>query len=453
METNSQRGRPGPWVILGALVVSLLVVVLDTTVLNVALRVIADPEQGLGASQGELEWMVNSYTLACAGLLFTWGVLGDRWGRRAVLLGGLLLFGLASLASACATGPGQLIAARVVMGVGGAAVIPATLSIISNVFEPAQRPKAIGIWAATVGLATAIGPVVGGWLLEHFWWGSVFLINVPIVAAGLVGILVIVPESRDPRPGGLDLVGVLLSVAGLVSLVYGIVDGGEHGFDRLSALGAIGAGLAILAVFVGWERRVAYPCLDVRLFRSPAFSAAVGVVGLVFLIAMGAMFYVSFYLQTIRGYTPLRTGVMFLPFAAAQLMFAPLSSIAVRRLGARTVCSLGMALAGLSMAGMSTLDKETPVWVINGLFFLMGMGMANLMPPATEVAMAALPRHRAGVGSAVNNTTRQVGGALGVALLGSLISSLYQNRLAPGIAGLPEAVQEAARESIAGAYA
>ena len=452
MDGTANAGHPRRWMILGVLVVSLLVVVLDNTVLNVALRVIADPAQGLGASQGELEWMVNSYTLACAGLLFTWGVLGDRSGRRRVLLIGLALFGLASLASAYASNPAQLIATRAVMGIGGAAVIPATLSIISDVFDPSQRPRAIGIWAGTVGLATATGPVVGGWLLEHFWWGSVFLINVPIVVVGLLAIVALVPESRDPSPGGVDLVGVLLSIAGLVSLVYGIVDGGEHGFDHVRALGPIMAGLVILVIFVFYERRVPYPSLDVRLFRSPAFSSAVGVVGVIFFLAMGAMFYMSFYLQTIRGYSPLRAGEMFLPFAAAQLMFAPLSSVAVRRFGTRAVCATGMTLIVIAMLWMATLDATTPVWVLCALFFIMGTGMANIMPPATEAALATLPREKAGVGSAVNNTTRQVGGALGVAILGSMMSALYRDELASDIANLPTAARDTANESIAGAY-
>jgi MFS family permease len=256
MDVSSNTGHPRRWAILGVLVVSLLVVVLDNTVLNVALRTIADPVHGLGASQSQLEWAINSYTLVFAGLLFTAGVLGDRYGRRAVLLIGLTLFGLASLLSAYAQDPAQLIAARALMGIGGAAVMPATLSIISNVFDPRERARAIGVWAGSVGLAVAIGPVVGGLLLERYWWGSVFLINVPIVVAGVIAAFVIVPESRDPKPGRVDVVGVLLSVAGLVVLVYGVVDGGDHGFDRPAAWGSILGGLVILAGFVAYERRI-----------------------------------------------------------------------------------------------------------------------------------------------------------------------------------------------------
>src|SRR5215217_2257118 len=253
---TTQTGHPRRWAILGVLVVSLLVVVLDNTVLNVALRTIADPVAGLGATQSELEWSINSYTLVFAGLLFTAGVIGDRVGCRRVLMISLVLFGLASLASAYAQDPGQLIAARALMGIGGAGVMPATLSIISNVFDPRERARAIGVWAGAVGLAVAIGPVVGGLLLEHFWWGSVFLINVPIVVAGVIAVLAIVPESRDPKPGRIDVVGVLLSIAGLGILVYGVVDGGDHGFGRPASWGSIAAGLVILACFVAWERRI-----------------------------------------------------------------------------------------------------------------------------------------------------------------------------------------------------
>src|SRR5947207_8139394 len=310
----ANTGHPRRWTILGVLIVSLLVVVLDNTILNVALKTIADPHRGLGASQSQLEWSINSYTLVFAGLLFTAGVLGDRYGRRAVLLTGLALFGLASLAWAYAQDPNQLIAARAIMGIGGAAVLPATLSIISNVFDPRERGRAIGVWAGSVGLAVAIGPVVGGLLLEHYWWGSVFLINVPIVVAGIVAVLLMVPESRDPRPGRVDFVGVGLSIAGLVALVYGVIDGGDHGFGQPAPWGSIVAGLAMLAAFVAYERRIPFPSLDVRLFANPRFSASVAAVGLMFFAAMGAFFFLAFYLQLVRGYTPLSAGLLMTPF-------------------------------------------------------------------------------------------------------------------------------------------
>src|SRR6185312_13249651 len=265
------------------------------------------------------EWSINSYTLVFAGLLFTAGLLGDRLGRRRVLMTGLVIFGIASLASAYSQTPGQLIGARALMGLGAAAIMPATLAIISNVFDPRERGRAIGVWAGAVGLAVAIGPILGGTLLEHFWWGSVFLINVPVVVAGVILVALLVPESRDPRPGRVDLLGVLLSVVGLVALSYGIIDGGEHGFDRPVAWGSILVGIAVLAWFVQHERRSDHPSLDVRLFKVPRFAAPVAIVGLVFFAAMGVMFFSSFYLQLVRDYSPLQTGLLFLPFAGAQL--------------------------------------------------------------------------------------------------------------------------------------
>jgi MFS transporter, DHA2 family, multidrug resistance protein len=453
LDALTNTGHPRRWAILGVLVVSLLVVVLDNTVLNVAMRTIADPARGLGASQSQLEWAINSYTLVFAGLLFTAGVLGDRYGRRLTLVVGLALFGAASLVSAYAQNPNQLIGARALMGIGGAAVLPATLSIISNVFDPRERGRAIGVWAGSVGLAVAIGPVVGGLLLEHFWWGSVFLINVPIVVAGLIAVLAMVPESRDPRPGRVDVLGVLLSIVGLVVLVYGVVNGGDHGFGRPVAWGSILGGLAILAGFVAYERRIAFPSLDVRLFGNPRFSAAVATVGLIFFAAMGSMFFMAFYLQLVRGYSPLRSGVLMVPFAVAQLVFAPRSAAMVRRFGPRTVIGSGMALAMVALGAFAFVGAETPVWVVAGLFFVQGVAMANVLPPATESVMSSLPREKAGVGSAVSNTIRQVGGALGVAVLGSVLSATYRSDMAPHVANLPAPARGAASESISGGYA
>jgi DHA2 family multidrug resistance protein-like MFS transporter len=450
----TDTGHPRRWTILAVMVVSLLVVVLDNTILNVALKSIADPRAGLGASQSDLEWSINSYTLVFAGLLFTAGLLGDRLGRRRVLMTGLTVFGIASLASAYSQTPGQLIGARALMGLGAAAIMPATLAIISNVFDPRERGRAIGVWAGAVGLAVAIGPVVGGLLLEHFWWGSVFLINVPIVAAGLVAITVLVPESRNPAPGRIDTVGVLLSVVGLATFVYGIITGGDSGeWGSVRVLGTIAAGALILAAFVAYERRVAFPALDVRLFRNPRFSAASGAVGLVFFAAMGSLFFGTFYLQLVRGYSPLQTGLLFLPFAAAQLIFAPRSAGFAAAYGPKAVTSTGMALVMLALGSFVLIDSTTPIWVLCVVYFVMGAGMASVVAPTTEVVMSTLPRERAGIGSAVTNTVRQVGGALGVAVLGSVLSQVYRGGVEGTLSGLPSAVRDTASESLAATYA
>lgn len=453
MEIRDNTGHPRRWAILGVLVISLLVVVLDNTILNVALRTLADPVHGLGASQGELEWAINSYTLVFAGLLFTFGVLGDRAGRKRFLLIGLVLFGLSSLLSAYAQSPAQLIGARALMGIGGAAIMPVTLSIISNVFDPRERGRAIGVWAGAVGLAVAIGPVLGGALLERYWWGSVFLINVPVVALGVILVALLVPESRDPNPGRVDVFGVVLSVVGLVALTYGIIDGGEHGFGRPVVWAAIVGGVAVLAWFVAVERRSDHPSLDVRLFKVPQFAAPVAIVGLIFFAAMGVLFFSSFYLQLVRGYSPLETGLLFLPFAGAQLIFAPRSAAMVRRYGGKAVAAVGLALTVVSLGAFAFVDAQTPIWIVLVFYFIQGVGMANIMPPATESIMSALPREKAGVGSAVSNTIRQVGGALGVAVLGSVLSAVYRSDVGSALTGLPAGARDTANESISGAYA
>ena len=324
------------WIILSVLIVGLLAIVIDNTVLNVALKTIAEPHGGLGASQSQLEWAINSYTLVFAGLLFTFGVLGDKVGRKRMLMIGLALFGIASLLSAYSRTPEQLIFARAAMGLGGAAVMPQTLSIISNVFEPAERPRAIGLWATAVGLGIATGPVLGGLLLDHFWWGSVFLINVPVTVLGAIAVAILVPESRNREAGGIDYVGVLLSIAGLVLLVYGIVQGGDTAsWLRLDVLGPIVGGLAILAAFAWYEARIAHPSLDVRLFRDRRLSASVGAIALVFFGMGGVFFFTSFYLQSVRGYTPLAAGLLTVPFAVGQLLLSPRSAGLVARYGAK----------------------------------------------------------------------------------------------------------------------
>ncbi len=434
------------------MVFSLLAVVLDNTILNVAIKTIADPVHGLGTTQSQLEWAMNSYTLVFAGLLFTFGVLGDRYGRKRMLMTGMVLFGLASLASAYAQDPAQLIAARALMGLGGAAIMPATLAIISNVFPIHERGKAIGIWAGGVGIAVAIGPITGGVLLEHFWWGSVFLVNVPIVLIGLALIATLVPDSKDPNKAGLDPIGVLLSIIGLVSLVYGIV--------RISDLGTLAdvsvivptlLGLAILAAFVWYESRIDHPAFDVRHFRNAGFSTAIAAVGLVFFAAMGVMFFLAFYWQIVRGYSPLQSGALVLPFAAAQLIFAPQSARMVQKYGARAVGTVAMLVITLALAAYALVDVDTPIWILLALGFVQGAAMANIMPPATTAIMNALPREKAGVGSSMSNVVRQVGGTLGIAILGAILSASYRNDMEGKVAALPEQLHHVVTESISGA--
>ncbi|MFB9962109.1 DHA2 family efflux MFS transporter permease subunit [Sinosporangium siamense] len=450
---EQEAGHPRRWAILAVMVFSLLAVVLDNTILNVALRTIADPVHGLGATQGELEWAINSYSLVFAGLLFTFGVLGDRNGRKRIMMLGMVIFGLSSLASAYAQDPGQLIVARAFMGIGGAAIMPATLAIISNVFPPRERGQAIGIWAGGVGLAVAIGPVAGGLLLEHFWWGSVFLVNVPVVAISVVLIALMVPESRDPNPARLDPAGVLLSIVGMIALVYGIIHGGERGTVLEAGVwGPTLIGLLVLIIFVVYESRSDHPAFDVRYFRLPMFSTAVTTLALAFFGMMGVMFLLAFYFQVVRGYGPLEAGLMMLPFAVAQLIFGPLSAGMVQRFGPRVLATVSLIVVTGTLLALAFLQADTPVWLVLLISFVQGAAMANIMPPATTAILQALPRHKAGVGSAMSNTIRQVGGALGVAILGSVLAAVYRDEIAPALAGFPAAVRETAGESITATY-
>jgi EmrB/QacA subfamily drug resistance transporter len=442
------------WIILSVLIVGLLAIVIDNTVLNVALKTIAEPHGGLGASQSQLEWAINSYTLVFAGLLFTFGVIGDRVGRKRMLMIGLALFGIGSLLSAYSQTPTQLIFARAAMGLGGAAVMPQTLSIISNVFEPAERPKAIGIWATAVGIGIAIGPVLGGILLAHFWWGSVFLINVPVTVAGAIAVALLVPESKNPDPGKIDYLGVLLSVAGLVLVVYGVVQGGDTGsWLRGDVLGPIVGGLAVLGGFAWHESRISHPSLDVRLFADRRLSASVGAVALLFFGMGGSLFFISFYLQNVRGYSPLDAGLLTVPFAAGQLLMSPRSASLVNRYGAKAVGTAGMLVLSAGLAGYALLGVSTPIWALAVFFAIQGAGIGVAMPSATSAVMDVLPRERAGAGSALTNTSRQVGVALGVAVLGSILAEFYRSHLQPALSVLPAGARGPASQSIAATQA
>ncbi|MEU7337102.1 MULTISPECIES: MFS transporter [unclassified Streptomyces] len=438
------------WAILGVLMLSLLIVVLDNSILNVAIKTISTPAPtGLGATQSQLEWAINAYTLVFAGLLFTAGLLGDRLGRKKVLLAGLAVFGVGSALAAESGSPVQLIVFRAVMGFGAAFVMPATLAVLMNVFEREEQPKAIGIWAGGVGLAIAIGPITGGVLLAHFWWGSVFLINVPIVVLALGLMFWLVPDSRDPNPGRVDLVGVVLSVIGLVLLVYGIIKGGQlASFTDATVLATIGAGVAVLVAFVVYEKRSDHPSIDVTYFKNKVFSAAIAAIALVFFALMGVTFFSVFYTQSVRGYSPLKTGVLMLPLAAAQLIFAPRARLVVDRIGNRATCTAGLLLLAAMLGAFATLKADTPIWLLEVIFFLMGTGMAHIMTPTSVVIMQALPREKAGSASALSNVFRQVGGALGIAVLGSVLSSAYRNGIEDKLSLLPPGLRHTAGESI-----
>ncbi|GHD83804.1 MFS transporter [Streptomyces naganishii JCM 4654] len=438
------------WAILGVLMLSLLIVVLDNSILNVAIKTISTPAPtGLGATQSELEWAINAYTLVFAGLLFTAGLIGDRLGRKKVLLGGLVIFGAGSALAAESGSPAQLIAFRALMALGAAFVMPATLAVLMNVFEREEQPKAIGIWAGGVGLAIAIGPITGGLLLDHFWWGSVFLINVPIVIIALALMVWLVPDSRDPRPGRVDPLGVVLSVVGLVLLVYGIIKGGELAdFTNGTVLATIAAGVVVLAAFVIFEKRSDHPSLDVSYFKNKVFSAAMSAIALVFFALMGVTFFSVFYTQSVRGYSPLESGLLMLPLAAAQMIFAPRARLVVDRFGNKATTTAGLLVIAATLASFAAFEADTPIWILEVIFFLMGAGMAHIMTPTSVVIMQALPREKAGSASALSNTFRQVGGALGIAVLGSVLSTAYRNGIEGKLGLLPPGLRGTAGESI-----
>ena len=428
------------WLTLVVLCLSLVVIIVDNSILNVALPTLARPEAqgGLGASDSDLQWIVDAYVLVFAGLLLTAGSLGDRFGRYRALAVGLAVFGIGSALAAFSDSSGALIAARAVMGVGGACIMPATLSIITNVFtDPRERGRAIGVWAGVSALGLAVGPLTGGLLLEHFWWGSVLLVNVPIVIVALAAGFVFVPDSRDPAAPRVDVLGALLSIAGLVAVVWALIEGPTAGWTSVSVLGAFAAGIVLLVLFVLWEAVTDQPMLDIDFFRNPRFSVASAAITLTFMSLMGMIFLLTQYLQSVLLYSPLKAGAILLPMSAVLLVLAPTSARIVERVGTKAVLGTGLLIVSAALALQTTLEVSTPTIQVIGLTMLLATGMANVMAPATESIMGSLPRAKAGVGSAVNDTTRQVGGAIGVALLGSLLSSVYRSDVREGLAGTP----------------
>jgi EmrB/QacA subfamily drug resistance transporter len=439
------------WLILAVLCFSLLVIVLDNSILNVAIPTIIDQ---LDATNSQIQWMVDSYTLVFAGLLLTAGSLGDRFGRRGALQTGFVIFGLGSVASAMATSADQLIATRALMGVGGAFIMPATLSIITNVFPAQERGKAIGIWAGVAGLGGALGPLTGGFLVEHFYWGSVFLVNIPIVIVGLVAGFFLIPTSKDPSAPRLDPVGAVLSIVGLTALLYAIIEAPTEGWTSPRVLAVLGLGFVLVVAFVLWERHSDHPMLDVTFFKNPRFTAASGSITLVFFAMFGSIFVLTQYLQFVLGYSPLETGIRMLPFAATMMVVAPSSAKIVERFGTKATVTTGMLFVTGGLVSMATLQVDTAYGGIAWRLMVMAAGMGLVMAPATESVMGSLPLAKAGVGSAVNDTTRQVGGALGVAIIGSVLTSIYGTRIAEFFAGTgaPADAVAGAQSSLGGAY-
>jgi EmrB/QacA subfamily drug resistance transporter len=441
------------WATLAVLCVSLLIVSLDNTVLNVALPTLV---RDLHASSSGLQWVMDAYAVVFAGLLLVQGSLGDRFGRKWVFLAGLVVFAVGSAASAFSHTTGMLVGARAFMGIGAAAIMPSTLSILTNVFVDArERARAIGIWSGTTGLGLAIGPIVGGWLLTHFWWGSVFLVNVPIAALGFVAAVWLVPNSRQDTTSPPDPLGASLSIGGMVLLLWGIIEAPNRSWTSPYVLAAIAGGLAVLASFVHWEHRTAHPMLELAFFRSRRFSVAMVAMALVIFSLMGSLFLLTQYLQFALGYSPLQAGVRIMPIAGILLVAAPLSSVLAERLGTRVVVTVGMGLiAGGLFALARTSVHGTYATAFPG-FALLGLGTGLAFAPSTESIMGSLPPDRAGVGSATNSAGLQIGGALGIGVLGSLLATRYQSHLVPLLAkaSAPHSVAVLVLGSLGGAQA
>ena len=427
--TDPEIAHRRRWLTLLVLCLSLMVIGIDNTILNVAIPTLAKPTSagGLGASASELQWIVDAYTIVFAGLLLTSGSLGDRFGRYRALTIGLVIFGVGSALSAFAPSATVLIGTRALMGIGASAIMPATLSILTNVFhDPRERAKAIGVWAGVSAIGIAIGPIAGGVLLQHFWWGSVFLVNVPVVIIALVAGFLLVPDSRDPAAGRLDPLGSVLSIAGLSLLLWAVIEGPSNGWGSTSVLGAFIIGAAILTGFFVWELKSANPMLDVRFFENPRFSAASGAITLAFLALFGTIFLLTQYTQQVLGYTTVEAGAIFLPQSIVLMIFAPMSTRWVRMFGNKAVVATGLFVLAVALALMATFQTDSSAYLVVGITALSAFGMAHVVAPATESIMGSLPRAKAGVGSAMNDTTRQVGGAVGVALLGSILASAFR---------------------------
>jgi len=437
------------WWTLAILNLSLFAIIMDNTILNVALPTLA---KDLHASGSQLQWIVDSYVLVFAGLLLSAGALGDRFGRRGALSAGLVVFGAGSVFAMTVESASMLITARAVMGVGGALIMPATLSILTNVFtEPKERAKAIAMWASVGGLAVALGPVTGGWLLEHFSWSAVFAINIPIAVVALVAGRMVVPTSRDPETPPLDVPGAILSILGLGSLVWAIISAGEKGWTGSGPLTGFAVAAVATGLFIAWERRTPYPMLDISFFKNRRFTAASLGVMLGYFAMFGALFLMSQLLQFVLGYSALDAGIRLLPFALSMSVFATVSTKLVDRFGTKLVVVGGMGIVAVGLLWAASLGHGSTYLDYLPAMVLMGTGIALTWAPTTESIMGSLPAAKAGVGSAVNDTVREVGGALGVAVLGSVLASQYTGAVASSTAELPAEAGHVAGDSLGGA--
>jgi EmrB/QacA subfamily drug resistance transporter len=438
------------WKTLLVLSLSLVIIGLDNTVLNVALPTLQDHFKTSGST---LQWIVDAYTLAFAGLLLLMGTLGDHFGRKRLLQGGLLVFGAGSILAAFAQSSAELIALRSMMGIGGAMIMPATLSTVSNIFPLEERGKAIAVWSATAAIGIGLGPFIGGLLLHYFSWSSVFWLNVPIAALALIAGVVLVPETRDEKPGTLDPLGAVLSVGALVALVYPIIEAPDKGWTSPVILGSFAAAAVLGGLFAWWEIRNPEPMLQLSFFRRPGFSIASLGVALAYFSLMGAIFAFTQYLQFARGYSAIAAGAIMLPLVVGLGGGGANSDRLVQKFGTSRVMTAGLIGLALVLSSALLWTPHTAVWILCLTLASMSFWMSNVMAPATGSVMSSVPESKAGVGSAMNDVNRQVGGALGVAIIGSIMNSAYRGRMADTIAKLPDSLRHAVHDSIGSAHA
>ena len=438
------RAHPQRWLILGVISLAQLTVVLDNTVLNVAIPSLTGE---LGAATSDIQWMINAYSLVQSGLLLTAGSAADRYGRKKMLTAGLALFGLGSLAAGLADTTGQLIAARAGMGVGGALLLTTTLAVVMQIFTPEEHPKAIGIWSAVSALGFASGPLIGGFVLDHFWWGAIFLINLPVVALGLVAVVALVPESKNRRGDRPDLLGAVLSTIGMAALVYAIISGPGHGWTSGRVLATAAVAVVVLALFAYWESRIPYPMLDLHFFRDQRFTGAVAGAVLVAFGMGGALFLLTQHLQFVLGYGPLEAGLRTAPLALTVVLlnFSGVSAKWMARLGAPKSVLLGMVLMSAGLVAIATLTAQGYAGTLLGLL-LIGAGCAVANPAMAHAIMSAIPPAKAGIGAGINGTLAEFGNGLGVAVLGAVLTSRFAALAPVAAASLPAALASARGE-------
>jgi EmrB/QacA subfamily drug resistance transporter len=444
--------RDHPIAALAVICLSVFVISVDATIVNVALPTLS---RQLDADTAHLQWIVDAYTLVMSGLLLSAGSLSDRYGRRGWLSGGLGVFAITSAVAAQVNTADGLIAARAAMGIGAAVIFPTTLGLITNIFtDPVMRAKAIGLWAAMVGVGVAAGPITGGYLLEHFWWGSIFLVNVPIAAIAIVGGRLFVPTSRDPEAPPVDMGGLIVSTIGVTALVYTVIQAPTWGWSSAHTAAGFAVSAVTLAAFGFWERHSTHPMLDVTVFANRRFSGGSLAVTAGFLTLFGFIFVITQYFQFIKSYTAFDTGVRLLPVAVSIAAASVIGPRFVERVGTTAVVVAGLVTFAAGLAWASTVDGATAYAQIAMQMVLLGGGLGLTTAPATESIMGSLSADKAGIGSAVNDTTRELGGTLGVAIVGSVFASIYSGRIgsASALAALPADVRSTMQRSIAAAY-